>query len=75
MRACRSGWRSEWATPYSPPSPPARATASRSGGRSAGTRSQLPLLAMRRSLRRGPLALALEPELVAWPAGRDRTPG
>jgi len=37
--------------------------------------SQLPLLAMRRSLRRGPLALALEPELVAWPAGRDRRPG
>jgi LmbE family N-acetylglucosaminyl deacetylase len=37
--------------------------------------SQLPLLAMRRSLRRGPLSLALEPELVAWPAGRDRTPG
>jgi LmbE family N-acetylglucosaminyl deacetylase len=37
--------------------------------------SQLPLLAMRRSLRRGPLALAVEPELVAWSAGRDRTPG
>lgn len=37
--------------------------------------SQLPLLAMQRSLRRGPLSLALEPELVAWPAGRDRGPG
>jgi LmbE family N-acetylglucosaminyl deacetylase len=38
--------------------------------------SQLPLLAMRRSLRRGPLSLALRPELVAWPpAGRDRGPG
>jgi LmbE family N-acetylglucosaminyl deacetylase len=29
-------------------------------------RSQLPLLGMRRSLRRGPLALALAPEAVAW---------
>jgi LmbE family N-acetylglucosaminyl deacetylase len=37
--------------------------------------SQLPLLAMRRSLRRGPLSLALEPELVAWPVWRDRMPG
>jgi LmbE family N-acetylglucosaminyl deacetylase len=36
-------------------------------------RSQLPLLGMRRSLRRGPLALALAPEAVAWsgdPGGR-----
>ncbi len=30
-------------------------------------RSQLPLLGMRRSLRRGPLALALAEERVAWP--------
>jgi LmbE family N-acetylglucosaminyl deacetylase len=36
-------------------------------------RSQLPLLGMARSLRRGPLALALRPEAVAWsgdPGGR-----
>jgi LmbE family N-acetylglucosaminyl deacetylase len=36
-------------------------------------RSQLPLLGMTRSLRRGPLALALGPETVAWsedPGGR-----
>jgi LmbE family N-acetylglucosaminyl deacetylase len=34
--------------------------------------SQLPLLGMRRSVRRGPLALALAPEAVAWsePGGR-----
>jgi LmbE family N-acetylglucosaminyl deacetylase len=33
-------------------------------------RSQLPLLAMRRSLRRGPLALAIAPEAVAWVGDR-----
>jgi LmbE family N-acetylglucosaminyl deacetylase len=38
-------------------------------------RSQLPLLAMRRSIRRGPHVLALRPELVAWVAERDRAPG
>ena len=38
-------------------------------------RSQLPLLAMKRSPRRGPHTLALGPELVAWARGRDRTPG
>ena len=35
--------------------------------------SQLPLLALEGSLRRGPASLALAPELVAWPPGRDRT--
>jgi LmbE family N-acetylglucosaminyl deacetylase len=34
--------------------------------------SQLPLLALEGSVRRGPASLALAPELVAWP-GRDRT--
>jgi LmbE family N-acetylglucosaminyl deacetylase len=34
--------------------------------------SQLPLLALERSLRRGPASLALTPELVAWASGRDR---
>ena len=37
--------------------------------------SQLPLLALRGSLRRGPASLALAPELVAWAPGRDRTQG
>jgi LmbE family N-acetylglucosaminyl deacetylase len=32
-------------------------------------RSQLPLLAMRRALRRGPLRLALADERIAWPDG------
>jgi LmbE family N-acetylglucosaminyl deacetylase len=35
--------------------------------------SQLPLLALEGSLRRGPASLALAPELVAWAPGRDRT--
>jgi hypothetical protein len=35
-------------------------------------RSQLPLLAMSRSLRRGPLALALAPEAIARSAGGTR---
>ena len=34
-------------------------------------RSQLPLLAMQRSLGRGPLRLALAPERVDWPDGPD----
>jgi hypothetical protein len=38
-------------------------------------RSQLPLLAMRRSVRRGPHVLAHRPELVAWVGERDRAPG
>ena len=33
-------------------------------------RSQLPLLGMRQTLRRGPLALALAEERVAWPSSR-----
>jgi LmbE family N-acetylglucosaminyl deacetylase len=37
--------------------------------------SQLPLLALQGSLRRGPVSLALAPELVAWAPGRDRTQG
>jgi LmbE family N-acetylglucosaminyl deacetylase len=37
-------------------------------------RSQLPLLAMRRSATRGPHTLARRPELVAWVGGRDRGP-
>ena len=37
--------------------------------------SQLPLLAMERSLRRGAHTLALHAELVAWQRGRDRAPG
>jgi LmbE family N-acetylglucosaminyl deacetylase len=36
--------------------------------------SQLPLLALEGSVRRGPASLALAPELVAWPPGRDRGP-
>lgn len=35
-------------------------------------RTQLPLLGMRRSLRRGRHVLALQPELVAWPDGGGR---
>jgi LmbE family N-acetylglucosaminyl deacetylase len=35
-------------------------------------RSQLPLLALEGSVRRGPASLALLPELVAWAPGRDR---
>ena len=42
------------------------ATGSRSGVRSGSYRSQLPLLGMRRSLRRGPHRYALAPEWVAW---------
>jgi LmbE family N-acetylglucosaminyl deacetylase len=38
-------------------------------------RSQLPLLAMRRSVRRGPHVLAFRPELVAWVGERDRASG
>jgi LmbE family N-acetylglucosaminyl deacetylase len=38
-------------------------------------RSQLPLLALRRSVRRGPHVLARLPEVVAWVRGRDRMPG
>ena len=34
--------------------------------------SQLPLLALEGSVRRGPASLALHPELVAWVPGRDR---
>lgn len=34
--------------------------------------SQLPLLALQGSVRRGPASLALASELAAWPAGRDR---
>lgn len=37
-------------------------------------RSQLPLLGMRRSLRRGPLRLAWAHERVAWPGGHDGPP-
>jgi LmbE family N-acetylglucosaminyl deacetylase len=37
-------------------------------------RSQLPLLGMARNLRRGPLAIALAPEAVAWSAERDGRP-
>lgn len=36
--------------------------------------SQLPLLAMSRSLRRGPLRLAWADERIAWPAGRVDRP-
>lgn len=38
-------------------------------------RSQLPLLGMRRSLRRGPGSVAWIPEAVAWPPARDRGQG
>ncbi len=37
-------------------------------------RSQLPLLAMRRSFRRGPLRLSLEAEGILWPEGHDGPP-
>jgi LmbE family N-acetylglucosaminyl deacetylase len=36
--------------------------------------SQLPLLGMRRSLRRGPLRLAWADERIAWPEGHDGPP-
>ncbi len=37
-------------------------------------RSQLPLLGMSRSLRRGPISLAWAAEVIAWPSGHGRAP-